>query len=227
MPRTLNPVANTLRRDAFVDVAQRLIQVKGYEEMSIQDVLDELDASKGAFYHYFDSKQALLQAVVDRMVDVVAAGLTKAATDPGLAAPEKLAVFFSGITQWKNDQREFILELIKVWVSDENAIVREKLRRGVTTRLTPLMAEIVRQGTEEGIFAAGSPDHAATVLVSLILGLNEVATQLFLARQANTVTTAEVVGTIGVYLGAFERILGAPAGSLGPVDEATIHLWFD
>jgi AcrR family transcriptional regulator len=60
MPRTVNATLYTVRREAFLDVAQRLVQTKGYEAMSIQDVLDELDASKGAFYHYFDSKQALL-----------------------------------------------------------------------------------------------------------------------------------------------------------------------
>ena len=60
MARTLDPAAHALRRDEFVDAAQRLIQSRGYEQMSIQDVLDELGASKGAFYHYFDSKEGLL-----------------------------------------------------------------------------------------------------------------------------------------------------------------------
>ena len=69
MPRTVNVEAHQVRRDAFLDVAQRLIQTKGYEQMSIQDVLDELDTSKGALYHYFDSKQALLDGVVDRFAD--------------------------------------------------------------------------------------------------------------------------------------------------------------
>ena len=60
MARTVNATVYAVRRDAFIDAAQRLIQAKGYEQMSIQDVLDELDASTGAFYHYFDSKAALL-----------------------------------------------------------------------------------------------------------------------------------------------------------------------
>ena len=68
MARTLDPAAHALRRDAFVDSAQRLMQARGYEEMTIQDVLDDLDTSRGAFYHYFDSKAALLDAVVERMV---------------------------------------------------------------------------------------------------------------------------------------------------------------
>ena len=51
MARTLNLEAHAVRRDCFVDAAQRLIQVRGYEQLSIQDVLDEAHASKGAFYH--------------------------------------------------------------------------------------------------------------------------------------------------------------------------------
>jgi AcrR family transcriptional regulator len=66
MARTVNATLHTVRRVAFLDVAQRLVQAKGYQEMSLQDVLDEVDASKGAFYHYFDSKQALLEAVIER-----------------------------------------------------------------------------------------------------------------------------------------------------------------
>ena len=86
MARTLNPAAHALRRDAFVDAAQRLMQAKGYEEMTIQDVLDDLDTSRGAFYHYFDSKAALLDAVVERMVDDATAALVPVIDAPGLSA---------------------------------------------------------------------------------------------------------------------------------------------
>jgi len=52
MARTDKAVAaQAIRREAFVDAGLRLIQVKGYDQMSVQDVLDELDLSKGAFYH--------------------------------------------------------------------------------------------------------------------------------------------------------------------------------
>ncbi|TMD86636.1 MAG: helix-turn-helix transcriptional regulator, partial [Chloroflexi bacterium] len=50
MARTLNAAVHTVRKEAFVDVAQRLMQTKGYQQMSVQDVLDELGASRGAFY---------------------------------------------------------------------------------------------------------------------------------------------------------------------------------
>ncbi len=49
MARTLDPAAHAVRREAFIETAQRLIQTRGYERMSIQDVLDDVGASRGAF----------------------------------------------------------------------------------------------------------------------------------------------------------------------------------
>ena len=227
MARTLNRAAHALRRDEFVDAAQRLIQERGYEQMSIQDVLNDLDASKGAFYHYFDSKEALLSAVIERMTDGAMAVLTPMVADPELTAAVKLQRVFSGIAQFKNDRKELLLAIIQVWISDDNAIVREKFRRSTVKRLSPLLATIVEQGLAEGAFSATPPEPVARVLVSLMLGANEAAVDLFVARQANAVTFEAIQRALAAYAAAFERILGAPVGSFPITDEATLHLWYD
>ena len=134
MARTLDPSAHAIRRDAFLDAALRLIQVKGYEQMSVQDVLDELDVSKGAFYHYFGSKEALLAAVVDRMIKAATAGMGPVVADPGLTALAKLGRLFASIAQWKGERTELMIELVRVWFSDANALVRDQLRRAFGQR---------------------------------------------------------------------------------------------
>src|SRR5207302_8024924 len=113
--RTMNPTLHTVRRDAFLDVAQRLVETKGYEAMSVQDVLDALEVSKGAFYHYFESKQALLEAVVDRFADGGMAAIAPILGDPTLPALEKLERVFAGIAGWKAERKELVLGLIAGW----------------------------------------------------------------------------------------------------------------
>jgi AcrR family transcriptional regulator len=226
MARTVNATLHTVRRDAFLDVAQRLVQTKGYEAMSIQDVLDELEASKGAFYHYFDSKQALLEAVVDRFADGAMAGLAPVLNDPSLPAIRKLEKFFAGVARWKADQKELVLAIMEVWNSDGNAIVREKLRRLTRRIMVPLLSMLVRQGVDEGAFRVDSPDQTAMVLVSLMEGFQQQAGELFIARQAGTVTFEVVQRGVAANTAAFERILGVPKGSLTLADEATLRFWF-
>jgi AcrR family transcriptional regulator len=227
MARTLNPTSHAVRRDAFLDAAMRLIQTRGYEQMSVQTLLDELDASRGAFYHYFDSKQALLDAVVDRMADQALASLDPLLSDPTVPALRKLEGIFQGLAAWKAERKEFVLALMQVWLSDDNAIVREKYRRGVLPRLAPLLAAVIRQGRAEGVFTPTSADEAARVLVALLQGAGEAATDLFVDRQARRIPMEVVERFFAGYTEAVERILGLPAGTITFADEPTIRMWFE
>lgn len=226
MARTVNTTLRTVRRDAFLDVAQRFVQTKGFDAMSIQDLLDQLDASKGAFYHYFDSKQALLEAVVERFADAALVTIAPVLSDANLPAIRKLERIFSGIASFKAQQKEFVLGIIEVWNSDDNAIVREKLRRLTVNRLVPLLSLVIEQGIKEGAFAAESPDETATVLTSLMLGFQQQANDLFIARQAGTIGFDVVQRSVAANTEAYERILGIPKGSLTIIDEPTLRFWF-
>jgi AcrR family transcriptional regulator len=226
MARTLNPETHAVRRDAFVDVAQRLIQTKGYEELSVQDVLDELDASKGAFYHYFGSKADLLEAVVERMADGVGVAWAAIMAEPGLTAAQRLEAVFSTTAQYKAERKDLVLAVMEMWLSDENVIVREKLRRLAARRMTPVLAQILRRGADDGEFTASDPEATASVVGALIQGTSEVAGDLYIAAHAGSIGVPQVEAVFAAYTEALERILGLPDGGLHLMDAATIELWF-
>ena len=226
MARTLDPEAHAVRRDVFVDAAQHLIQTKGYEQFSVQDVLELAEASKGAFYHYFESKDALVDAVVDRMADQATVRVAPVLDDPSLPASRKLERLFGGMAEFKAERKDLVLGILRIWLSDDNAIVREKLRRLVAARLTPWLERIVRQGIAEGTFSSRHPEFLARVLVTLVQGMSELASELWVDRQTGAVTLEEVKRTFDAYLEAFERMVGAPPGSLEFLDEPTIEFWF-
>ncbi len=50
------------RRSEPITCAQKLFYTKGYESTSVSDIVTEVGAAKGTFYHYFESKQAILEA---------------------------------------------------------------------------------------------------------------------------------------------------------------------
>ncbi|MGZ6341171.1 MAG: TetR/AcrR family transcriptional regulator [Candidatus Limnocylindrales bacterium] len=230
MARSVDPVAHAVRRDAYVEEAIRLIQTRGYEQLSIQDVIDGAGTSKGAFFHSFNSKGALLAAVIDRMVETAASIVAPVAADADLSAVQKLQGVFSGIARWKGEQPELqpaaVEALMRTWYSDENSIVVERMRAAVGQRLTPLLLEILRQGAADGEFTLVSPEGTASVLTSLMLGLDDEAIQLFLGRRDGTVSLERVTCTLKAYADAFERILGLPPMSWPIVDQATVTYWF-
>lgn len=226
MARTLDPAAHELRRDAFVDVALRLMTVKGYDRMSIQDVLNDAGASRGAFYHYFDSKATLREAVLERMVDAATATIGPIVDDPDLPAMAKIEGLFNGIARWKNERTELLVGVLEAWMTDENAIVRERYRHAVTGRLTPILARIVEQGQADGVFTTTDPQSVARVLASLILATNDTALELYYARQAGTVAFEEVERQFAAFTDAYERILGLPPSTWPTLDPAILRQWF-
>ena len=226
MARTMDPVAHRERREAFVEAAALLIQQKGYEAFSLGDVIDSVGASKGALYHYFDSKAALLDATVERMVEGALAALDTYVTDPDLSAAGKLEAIFAGLAQWKAERKDLLLAVMQVWYSDENTVVREHLRRATSTRLTPVLLGVVAQGVDEGVFRVRSVAGTAEVLVALVLGANEKASRLWLARQAGEVSFDEVESILAAFGEAFERVLDLPSGSLTLVSTDTLHQWY-
>src|ERR1700730_3817229 len=203
MPRTVNVQVHKVRRDGFLDVAQRLIETKGYEQMSIQDVLDELETSRGALYHYFDSKKALLDGVVERFADSAMSGVAPILADPNLPALRKLEKVLGGIASFKAGQKQLWLAMMEVWNSDGNALVREKVRRLAASRLEPVLRAVIRQGIDEGIVTANSPAELAQVLIYLVQGYQEFAGELFLARQAGTIAFDVVLRTFAAFTEAF------------------------
>jgi AcrR family transcriptional regulator len=224
--RTVDVESYSAKRVAFVDAGQRLIQAKGYDALSINDVLAEVGASKGAFYHYFGSKGDLLEAVIDRMADGIEVAWHAMLEQPGRTADERLHDVFAVTAQWKGARRELVLAVLEGWLSDRNAIVREKLRALVRRRLRPTLVRIIRQGIEEGVFTATDPEGTADVVITMILGGQEEATELFIARQAGRVTFEDVVRHFEAYDEALTRVLGVRPGRLSLTDPPTLQTWF-
>jgi len=226
-PRTVNPATHALRRDEFIDAGQRLIQTRGYEQFSVEELLAEVGASKGAFYHYFGSKTALLEAIVDRFVEAALAQVVRIVDDDRLNAIDKFHAYFSTIARLKGEQKEFLVALMRVWYSDDNALVREKLRHEQVRLVTRHIAAIVRQGVSEGAFTLADPDSMARVVLSLILDTGDEAGELFMQRQAGEIDLDMVRRRFQTYQTALERVLGVPPGTLHLIDEVTLRTWFE
>jgi len=217
--------AGTDRREAILDVAERLIRTKGYERMSVQEVQDELGISRGAIYHYFGSKDDLLMAVVERTSDRIMAVLRPIVAAP-TTAEVKLQHLFLEAGHWKTEQRELFLRLVDVWTSDANAVARVKLRRLTSRRLLPLMVGIVRQGHEEGVFTVSSADDTARVLADLLQASGDTATELLVAHETDPIPLADIRRAFDAYDEAVERILGLAPDTFTFMDDQTLRAWF-
>jgi len=226
MARTRNATAHAVRRDEILDVAERLIRTRGYDAMSIQAVQDELGCSRGALYHYFGSKEAILEAVIERMTEAGMAIMSPIAEDPVLSAVEKLQPLFASAGSWKSARSDLLLPLIRKWYQPGNDVARVRTEAAAYEQFQPVMARILRQGVAEGTMDVSSADHAAVILTALFAGSTDAIRRLLIDRLDGRVPYEEVERFIHAYDEAIERILGLTPGSFTLIDPDSMRTWF-
>ena len=227
MPRVVKEDDYAARRNEILDVARQLVYTKGYEQMSIQNILDAMKISKGAFYHYFDSKPALLEALTDRMVKEAEQVLFPILQDSNLSALEKIQCYFSSAVIWKSARKDFLLALLPTWYSDDNVILRQKMIAEGIKSIGPPFAQVVRQGVKEGSLSTSYPEQAFEMCFLLLQSLGDKMAQVILAnpRPANALQSIEE--DVAAYSDSMERILGVPSGSMRFMDAESLRVWFE
>lgn len=225
MPRVVKEEDYAARRNEILDVARQLVYTKGFEQMSIQDILDAMKISKGAFYHYFDSKQALMDGLIARMLDEGEMVLRPIVEAKGLSAIEKLRRYFDTAGRWKVSQKAFMLDLFRVWHADANAIMRQKQEAAAMDRIAPMLSVIIHQGVEEGVFSTKYPDQFGKIFVGLSRGFEGELVELLLTDHPPPDALQRLKALIGAYSDSLERILGAPSGTLPLGDVEILKEW--
>jgi AcrR family transcriptional regulator len=225
MARIVNEAAHTAKRNAILDAAQRAVATKGYEQMAIADLLSELQMSSGAFYHYFDSKPALLAALIEHIGDQLEPLVLPIVQDPISNALDKLERFFATLNNLKLANKDLVLSYLRIWYADENAIVRNKLYVARVKRFTPWLEEIIRQGIEEAVLTTPYPDQAARLVLSLLEGLGYATVGLLLAEESSPDDLLRLERITAGTTDALERVLGAPTGFLQPISHQELAEW--
>ena len=226
MARKVHEEKYTVKRQEILDAAQRMVYTKGFDQMSIQDILDELHISKGAFYHYFDSKGDLLEALIERMGQEVEPIILPIVNDPDLPTLDKLHRFFDTTARWKSARKDYLLSLLHIWYADENALVRQKATANTIKWVAPLLAGVIRQGTQEGVLTTAFPDQAAAIILTLLQGLGETFKDLFFGSETPEEKKRRATAVVAAYNEAMERVLGAAPGSLNLLDAGSLNEWF-
>jgi AcrR family transcriptional regulator len=216
VPRTVKPEEYAARRREILDAALELMHDKGYARMTIEDVLAKTQMSKGALYHYFRSKRALLEGIVETMGESGLSELQAIVDDPGLGAIDKLHAYFARSGAWKAENVTVVSTAMRLWRDENNALLRQKLSQETMRTTTPLLEAIIRQGCDEKVFDTEFPHEAAVIITGMGLHLTDAFIDAIEADGSvgADISGPHIKGVLAAYFQAFERILGAPSGSL-------------
>lgn len=210
------------RKQDFLDAAQALFDQKGYDRTTINDIIGELDVSKGAFYHYFRSKDDVLAAVAERQIAAEVAITQELVADSSLDAMGKITRLINAVMAHNISTMDDRRRVSTLFEHDGNARLLRKVVEDKIRIIHPAYAAIIRQGIGEDQFTTSFPEEVAEQIINLLLHLNSVVTRL---ASANNDSLPLAKRKVMACQESIERLLGATPGviSLLPVIDLMEH----
>ncbi|AYF06585.1 MULTISPECIES: TetR/AcrR family transcriptional regulator [Bacillus] len=151
------------RRKEILETAERLFITKGYTKTTVNDILKEIGIAKGTFYHYFKSKEEVMDEIIMRIVKDDVAKAKVIVSNPNIPVLEKLFRVLMEQSPKSGDVKD---KMIEQFHQPNNAEMHQKSIVQSIIHLSPVLAEILEQGIDEGVFSTPYPQETIELLLS-------------------------------------------------------------
>lgn len=219
--------ARDVRRSEILECAVQLFIERGYDATSINQIIGRAGISKGAFYHHFQSKEDLIEALAARYAEDAAANARPILEDETLDSFSRLTLFLASMRQQKVQSAAQLRTTFEPLFRTENLLLYHRSQQAIVEVMRPILAGIIARGIEEQCFDVPQADAAtaAEVILNLTVGTREIMVDIYGARNDldrrrhfdRMIARMAYIGTV------IDRILGVPEGSIELADPASIE----
>ena len=182
------------RKKELLKIAYDMFLAQGYENTSVDEIIERAQIAKGTYYYHFQSKERMLEEVIDMIIDSEAKMAEQIIT-MDIPVPQKIVMM---ITSMKPTEAEQPIK--NALFQPENVLMHHKVRKKLITVITPLLSEVIKEGVNEGIFECDNITERVKMLLIISDGtFNEGS---FSERD------------ISVFIDMTEKLLGAENGTM-------------
>lgn len=165
-------------REDILDTAQVIMSSKGFSGVGLTEILSSVGVPKGSFYHYFSSKEAFGEALLQRYFDNYLADMDVTFGQVGQTSSERLQKYWQNWLETQttlDPQSKCLVVKLAAEVADLSEGMRHVLLQG-TSQIIARIAEVVEQGAADGSLKIDeNPKHLAETLYHCWLGASLLA----------------------------------------------------
>ena len=188
----------------ILDSLQKLLENKKLQTISVSEIAQAAGIGKGSIYYYFPSKDAILEALVERNYEKPLTTAKKLSLQTEIPPFTRMAMIFQAC---RNSSSEYLRSREgKGTGAQEEAFLHQKYLNHLITELKPVLAEIIRQGIDNGEISFDSPEALAEIVLIVLT-----------VKMDNTLipsTKEEIERTIAGLVALLEKGTDNPPGSL-------------
>ena len=149
------------RKNEILDVAEELFSSYGFEETSTNDIIARIGIARGTLYHHFQSKEEILDAVIERLTTRIIAKAAVIIHDKRRPLVDRLVDGILALNVDSNLGHEVMAQVHK----PQNALLHQKMQEQLISGVVPLLAELFEEGCEVGVFSTPYPREAAEMII--------------------------------------------------------------
>lgn len=199
------------RKNEILDVAARLFSAKGFDNTSTNDILQEVGIARGTLYYHFQSKEEILDAVIERMIRQMLAEAGALAKRKEFPVLQRLTLMIRAL-QVKEGWSDGLMEQIH---KPQNALMHQKIQERLLAGMNPLFTGLIEEGAAAGICHTDYPEEVAEMtFLYANTAFDALASQTEEERQRKT----------AAFIYNLERLLQMEQGSMM---EAVLPLFSD
>lgn len=202
---------NPNRRAEIIDAAERRFASQGYLQTSVSEIIGDAGIAKGTFYHYFQSKESVMYAVIDKNITLLK---TQVESYMAESAQPPLAQFTMILGGGFAPRRPETTAISTELEQDGNELMHMRAIDATINALIPPLADLLGRATANGDIDCPNPDIAAAAILVL-------SAQLLDRDLLGWVKTRDIA-TIRNFGGVAERVIGAPTGTFTPIVDSFI-----
>ncbi len=206
------------RRNEIIETAQNLFKLQGYEKTSVNQIIKQLDISKGAFYHHFASKQALLDEIIERFIKATIDQLQPILNNDKLNPIEKINQVFSASIAFKTDNISTIFTILETYYDDNNLFLRKKFQMQSQKVTLPVLTNLLEEAKQAGYLDFYDSEATSEIIILLGFSISDKLAEIIKDLSDNPNEFNKLENLYKAYQEALERILGAEKGILKPLD---------
>ena len=160
------------RRQELIGAALKVFASTGVAATSVDDIVRAAGVAKGTFYLYFDTKDDIVTAVAERMIEGVGEQMDAGMADRDLSPVERILAVGRATRQIGGAPHE--RDLIEAFHRPENRAIHDRLGESARERMKPTMSAIIADGIETGVFRQQDAERAAAFVLACFSIMHDV-----------------------------------------------------
>ena len=155
-----------MKYDKILDALQSLLVTKELSTISVSEIAQTAGIGKGSIYYYFPSKEAILEALVKRSYEAPLDTSKHLAEQTDISPFTRMAMIFQAC---RNSSSAFLkTEVGTGAAAQEKAFLHQKYMHHLISELKPVLAEIIRQGTQTNVIHCEHPEALAEIVLIIL-----------------------------------------------------------